>query len=84
LTPQRGCWGKFQKGKITIEPLHPSEKVERPEVVKRIQEILKPQKEGESSNTFYLTFGEIGTGKSVAIRDAVSGLEEPRCCLLQG
>ena len=52
-------------------------KVERPDVVQRIQAILQPTPEDTKYN-YFVVVGETGTGKSTVVREAVSGLQSPR------
>ena len=67
----------FELSKIDVEPIPATFKVERPDVVQRIQAILQPNPEDKKYN-YFVVVGETGTGKSSAIHEAVSGLPSPR------
>ena len=67
----------FELGKIDVKPIPATFKVDRPDVVQRIQAILQPTPEDKKYN-YFVVVGGTGTGKSTAIREAVSGLPSPR------
>lgn len=67
---------KFGEGKVCESCLpSPGWNIERPEVLQKITEILQPQGEGRS---FYFITGDVGSGKTVAIQQAMAQMKEPR------
>jgi len=60
----------FERGDITKHDDTPVAKVARPELIAELQEILQPK----TSAAYYVIVGESGTGKSTAVREAVTSL----------
>ena len=67
----------FEVGQCPVVPIPDTFKVQRPEVVRQIQAILQPTPDDLQFN-YFLIVGETGTGKTIAIKEAVSGLQPPR------
>jgi hypothetical protein len=65
----------FEVGKLGYEKIPNKFKVDRPDVVAKIKTLFEPTK---TPYSYFLIVGETGTGKSTAIREAVSELEVPR------